>query len=171
MRRRIKIKSDPKRDFAGPSNQGNCGVTAIATIAKVPFHVVMAYLREKYKRTLNWEGSTFPYEQQEALTHFGVKWERLKVSEWDGLSLHCFAKFVAKEGVAYMVNTKSHTMVFKDGAVMDQNVSDPVLYFEHMGGGYKNQTLYQVVEIKSAPTKADRLREMEREKNELRELF
>ena len=106
----------------GNRRGGNCGITAVAILAKVPFDTVWYYLKVGKRR---WVGGTTNTEQQKALTHFGVKFEELPNLRGQPM-LKDWIRYNSKPGITYLVTTKRHVQVVKDGMVIDQKGLNPI---------------------------------------------
>ncbi|MBN9347488.1 MAG: hypothetical protein J0I48_15040 [Devosia sp.] len=105
-------------------NGPNCGVTAVAVLAGVPFDLAWETVRRlDPKRSPRWRGTTWWYEQRAALRHLGAKVEELPHK---GMTLAKFADQHTVKGAAYLVNVTSHCMALIDGVLVDQRGPMPV---------------------------------------------
>lgn len=159
--------------FAGPSHWGCCGVTAVATAAEVPFGTVLEHIRHRWNHPENWRGSTNPFELEEALTHFGVKFEK-EIYSTHKANHHCpqlwqWAMTKAKPQTTYIVHIPGHVITFKDHFFIDQAHPNSAYFAHHPKLG--NSCVLSFLEITSIPSKEDRDKLEKKQSKELEELF
>lgn len=162
-----------KSGFAGPSKWGCCGVTAVATCAEVPFGTVLEHIRHRWNHPENWRGSTNPFELEEALTYFGVKFEKTTYSSHKA-NYACpylweWAMTKAKPGVTYLLHIPGHVITFKDHFFIDQTHPNGAYFPHHTKIG--NAAVLSFIEIKSIPSEAERAITEQKQMNQLEELF
>lgn len=125
----------------------NCGVTAVAVVASVPFTTAKQafqqarlMLRGKpYRRS--WKGSTQCHERKKALQLLGVKFKgyvppRMTLEHW--VDQHTC------RDVSYLVTTTGHCQVVRNGHVSDQ--IQEAVKIEHYR--WKRKHVQHVFEIK-----------------------
>jgi hypothetical protein len=159
------LPGEIKTGFAGPKNWPCCGMSAVATVAEVPFPIVMGFVRERFKKNMNWKGSSFLYERTAALDHFGVTYKQLPYDASDFLSMPFFARQLAEWGKTYLLDIPRHTMVFRNSNLFDQQMLKPTLW---MLTKRRNAFVERVIEITNVPSRES---EMEKEARELAEVF
>ena len=119
-----------RRDIALPSDArrgGNCGVTAVAIAARVPFAEAFAVIKLIRKAGPRWIGRTRAQDRKEALRIFKVPFEVEPLP--CGMTL---ATFVAKHtvpGRRYMVQTGRHVQIVLNRQVTDQRGCVPISVF------------------------------------------
>lgn len=162
-----------KSGFAGPSRQGNCGVTAVATCAEIEFGIVLEHIRHRWHHPENWRGSTNPFELEEALTHFGVKYDKVTYSSHEA-NYNCpylweWALTIAKPHTTYLIHIPGHVITFKDMAFIDQ--AHPQSQFIGHNTKIGNSCVMSYMEIKSIPSIQERNQQQREQANKLEELF
>lgn len=93
----------------------NCGVTAVAIVAGVPFATAWAQLGRGHGKS--WKGRTTHAQRIQALKVLGVSFDELEPRR---MTLETFVRRFAKPGARYMVRTTGHVQVVQDGMVADQ---------------------------------------------------
>jgi len=106
----------------GPSYEPNCGVTAIAVAAGLPFPVVFEGMRKALGKTKRWRGITTERERVAGLDLFKVRHLPLFVREYKGQSQRSLACWLhrLKPGL-YMVCITGHAislLIRTDGSAL-----------------------------------------------------
>lgn len=162
-----------KTGFAGPSNWPCCGVSAVATIAEVPFASVLEYIRQTNGYNEGWKGTTRLTDRLDALDHFGVKFDKQSFNRrWGKTRFWYWALAYAKRDVTYMVDLTGHTIAFRNGMLIDQ-ANPKGIYFAYAGqaGKYGNKAVTSAIEITSVPSKAERQSVLQNAANDLAGVF
>lgn len=112
----------------GPSWWPCCGVTAVAVVAGVTFDQAYGYMGRNHGRS--WKGVSNLPERRMAMDHFGVIYGVPKVYYRKRVSFKAWMK-TAKPGTTYMIDVTGHTMVYRDGFLIDQSRFHPVKATDH----------------------------------------
>lgn len=102
----------------------NCGVTAVAIAAQLPFDVVYREFAKRHSG--QWRGGTNYYERNAIMNHFGVKyiidnsWRKGSGYLAQKPNLRKWAKLYMKRDTLYMVTTRGHVQMVYNGVVTDQ---------------------------------------------------
>jgi hypothetical protein len=107
----------------GPSNEPNCGVTAVAVITGKPFYEVMETMRKLLGHTRGWKGRTYWGCRKLALTHYGVPFTVDFLATYKrGERLPLLSSYLKRlaPGVTYMVDVTGHSITVRDGMFADQ---------------------------------------------------
>lgn len=142
-----------KTGFVGPSNEGNCGVSSVATVLGIPFNAVKGYIKHRWNLRENWKGSTVLMQRTDALDHFGASFRVVKYAKYERPLVWEFALKIAKPGVTYLIDIAGHTFVLKDCMVVDQKYPTPTHFAWTRAGksNYGNWSIDCVVEITHVP--------------------
>ncbi len=121
----------------------NCGVTAVALLAGVPFnkawdklevlHRQTRILRGRVRHPRNWPGTTNHRDRTLALVAFGC--DVVEVPLRRRMTLATWVLRYSRPGVTYMVRTTSHVQTVMDGRIVDQTTERPEHPREYWGSG------------------------------------
>lgn len=103
----------PPGERAGP----NCGVSALAIVARVHFDTAWNLLIQRKKRKSQWKGSTWEHDIEWGLTQLGVPFTSTPHPE--RLTVRRFAERVAEPGQTYLLFTGTHALVLRDDVIAD----------------------------------------------------
>lgn len=141
----MKLPSEIKCGFSGPSREGNCGPTAVATISETPFEFVDTYMRYKNGKKGNWRGASTLHQCLDALRHFGVTF---KLASFENLQLSFFIDFLAKPDTTYFLWVPGHFMTLRNGKLFDQGtVNGAIPYTQHRRKNCKIKIAYEIISI------------------------
>lgn len=102
----------PEGNKTGP----NCGVTAVAIAAQLPFSVVYAEFARRHKG--NYKGRTTILERNRVMENFGVSWTKIQFYR---MNLRTWVRRCSKPNTLYMVTTTGHVQMVFNGIITDQN--------------------------------------------------
>lgn len=105
----------------GPSREPNCGVTAVAVIAGLPFARVFEDMRVWNGRARNWKGRTFTFELRRALTNYGIMLQEKLL--WERKCLK-YTLDDLQPNTTYLVSVTGHIVTVRDGMFIDQKCRD-----------------------------------------------
>src|SRR5262245_2383677 len=109
----------PADNRTGP----NCGVTAIAIAAGVPFDTVFAMLARNNRRTYRWQGGTTHAARLQVLKQLGVPFMEIRVPR---MRLERFVREATRHDRRYIVRVGKHVVVVRGGMVVDQGGPKPI---------------------------------------------
>jgi len=95
-----------------------CGVLSTAICAGVSFYAAHAWF--KARKGAKWKGSTTVSVRDEALKHFGVKFETKRWTR-PRPTVKTFAAKHAAKGATYMLRVRGHVVTLRNGWVLDQH--------------------------------------------------
>ncbi|SFZ81633.1 hypothetical protein SAMN02983003_0605 [Devosia enhydra] len=98
----------------------NCGVTAVAVAAGVPFATAWALMAPAHGAT--WKGRSTEAERLTALAKLGVRVERIHVNR---MTLNALAKRLDPTR-RYIIRTTGHVQICKGGMMVDQRGARPI---------------------------------------------
>lgn len=96
----------------------NCGVTAVAVIARVPIAEAHEVIRKIKGVSRRWRGGTSHADRIDALHHYGVPHTVYRLK--DRRRLATWVRDRAEPGKTYMLRITGHVLVLRDGWCMDQ---------------------------------------------------
>lgn len=123
----------PEDAIHGP----NCGVTAVAVAAGVPFATAWDTIKALGGYGNRWQGVTNWRQQMDALVRLGVRLgpevlhrryvlRRRRMAWVSTMTLRQWAALHTRKGQRYLVNVTGHALVYCDGYLIDQNGARPL---------------------------------------------
>lgn len=110
----------------GPNHMPNCGVTAVAVCAGVPFEKAWDVIKNRVKRGGSWKGRTTHYDRVDALNALGVRHsvEYVKLYRRErGDRLKDWLPYL-NPGLVYLVTVTGHAITVHDGQYVDQHTRE-----------------------------------------------
>jgi hypothetical protein len=122
----------------------NCGVTAVAVVARKPFDKVFSDMKRREGKRGNWKGRTFPQEIDRALKDQGVSATRMEMdAKSRKQTLKTFVRDVDHKKTM-IIRTTGHIQVVKDGYVIDQTLAEPKPVEKFSGRNKRVQGVWMV---------------------------
>ena len=106
-------------------NKSNCGVTAIAILAELPFTLCKKIISFSHHK--NWKGGLSIFDIKNHLRHFAIPFTQHQSVE--PIPLNKWCKKYAQPNVSYLVATTGHAQVVRNGYVADQGGIDGIDFY------------------------------------------
>lgn len=119
------------------SGMGNCGIVAIAAATGATYDDVWEWFRVRNNRPGQWRGSTSPRDYMAAFSNFSKNESRKifegrvsnkKPGQQRPIPLHYWASIYNRKfpGATFVLSSTNHTMMLKDGILLDNWEIKPV---------------------------------------------
>lgn len=108
----------------GPGREPNCGVTAVAIIAREPFADVFALIKRQHGYGPAWKGRTYLDDRLQALDTLRVPHRTIYRPAWNARGKHSLLHWARRlpYGVTFMVDVTGHAVTLRDGCIVDQTL-------------------------------------------------